>query len=193
MYIERIKQIDQKTRSVLEVNPDALAIADQLDKERKEGKVRSMLHGIPILIKDNIDTADKMMTTAGSLALVGAPTPKRDAFVVERLPGRAVILGKTNLSEMGQFSRQPLDQRLVDRGLQTNNPYFLDQNPCGSSSGSGVSVSANLAAAAVGTETNGSIICPANTNGIVGIKPTTRPHFPQRHHPDRPRRTPPAR
>lgn len=173
MYIERIKQIDQKTRSVLEVNPDALAIAGQLDKDRKKGKVRSMLHGIPILIKDNIDTADKMMTTAGSLALVGAPTPKRDAFVVERLRrAGAVILGKTNLSEWANFRGNRSISGWSGRGLQTNNPYFLDQNPCGSSSGSGVSVSANLAAAAVGTETNGSIICPANTNGIVGIKPT---------------------
>lgn len=173
MYIERIKQIDTKTRSVIEINPDALAIADEMDRERKRGKVRSALHGVPILIKDNIDTADKMLTTAGSLALVDAPTPKEDAFVVKQLrKSGAVILGKTNLSEWANFRGNRSISGWSGRGLQTNNPYFLDQNPCGSSSGSGVSVSANLAAAAVGTETNGSIICPAVTNGVVGIKPT---------------------
>ena len=173
MYLERIKQVDTKTRSVLELNPDALAIADQLDKERKKGKLRSQLHGIPLLIKDNIDTADKMHTTAGSLALLDAPTPKQDAFVAARLrKAGAVILGKTNLSEWANFRSTRSISGWSGRGLQTNNPYFLDQNPCGSSSGSGVSVSANLCAAAVGTETNGSIICPAVTNGIVGIKPT---------------------
>ncbi|MBP6002108.1 MAG: amidase [Pyrinomonadaceae bacterium] len=173
MYIERIKMIDTKTRSVLELNPDALAIADQMDKERKKGRVRSMLHGIPILIKDNIDTADKMKTTAGSLALVDAPTPKEDAFVAQRLrKAGAIILGKTNLSEWANFRGNRSISGWSGRGLQTNNPYFLDQNPCGSSSGSGVSVSANLAAAAVGTETNGSIICPAVSNGVVGLKPT---------------------
>ena len=173
MYLERIKQVDTKTRSVLELNPDALTIADQLDKERKKGRVRSMLHGIPILIKDNIDTADKMHTTAGSLALIEAPTPQQDAFVAQKLrKAGAVILGKTNLSEWANFRGNRSISGWSGRGLQTNNPYFLDQNPCGSSSGSGVSVSANLAAAAVGTETNGSIICPALTNGVVGIKPT---------------------
>jgi amidase len=173
MYLERIKQIDTKTRSVVEINPDALAIADGLDKERKKGKIRSQLHGIPILIKDNIDTADKMMTTAGSLALVGAPTPKQDAFVVQQLrKAGAVILGKTNLSEWANFRGNRSISGWSGRGGQTNNPYFLDQNPCGSSAGSGVAPSANLCAAAVGTETNGSIICPANTNGLVGIKPT---------------------
>jgi amidase len=173
MYLERIKEIDVKTRSVIETNPDALAIADQLDRERKRGKIRSQLHGIPILIKDNIDTADKMMTTAGSLALVGAPTPKSDAFVVQQLrKAGAVILGKTNLSEWANFRGNRSISGWSGRGGQTNNPYFLDQNPCGSSSGSGVAPSANLAAAAVGTETNGSIICPANSNGVVGIKPT---------------------
>jgi amidase len=173
MYLERIKQVDRKTRSVLEMNPDALLIADQLDKERKRGKVRSMLHGIPILIKDNIDTADKMQTTAGSLALVEAPTPKQDAFVAEQLrKAGAVIIGKTNLSEWANFRSSRSISGWSGRGGQTNNPYFLDQNPCGSSSGSGVAVSANLAAAAIGTETNGSIICPALTNGVVGIKPT---------------------
>jgi len=173
MYLERIKQVDTKTRSVLELNPDALAIADQMDKERKKGKLRSPLHGIPVLIKDNIDTADKMHTTAGSLALLDAPTPKQDAFVAARLrKAGAVILGKTNLSEWANFRSTRSISGWSGRGLQTNNPYFLDQNPCGSSSGSGVSVSANLCAAAVGTETNGSIICPSVTNGIVGIKPT---------------------
>lgn len=173
MYLERIKQIDSKTRSVIETNPEALAIADRLDKERKRGRVRSMLHGVPILIKDNIDTADKMLTTAGSLALLDAPVPKRDAFVVERLrKAGAVIIGKTNLSEWANFRGARSISGWSGRGGQTNNPYFLDANPCGSSSGSGVAVSANLAAAAVGTETNGSIICPALTNGVVGIKPT---------------------
>ena len=173
MYLERIKQIDGKLRSVIEINPDALAIADQLDKERKRGKLRSMMHGIPILIKDNIETADKMLTTAGSLALVDAPTPKQDAFVVQRLrKAGAIIIGKTNLSEWANFRSTKSISGWSGRGGQTNNPYFLDQNPCGSSSGSGVAVSANLAAAAVGTETNGSVICPAVTNGVVGIKPT---------------------
>jgi amidase len=173
MYLERIKDIDPKTRSVLEINPDALSIADALDKERKKGKIRSQLHGIPVLIKDNIDTADKMHTTAGSLALMDAPTPKQDAFVAAQLrKAGAVILGKTNLSEWANFRGNRSISGWSGRGGQTNNPYFLDQNPCGSSSGSGVSVSANLCAAAVGTETNGSIICPSVTNGIVGIKPT---------------------
>jgi amidase len=173
MYLERIKQLDTRTNAVVEINPDSLAIADQMDKERKRGRVRGMMHGIPVLIKDNIDTADKMMTTAGSLALVDAPTPKQDAFVVQRLrKAGAVIIGKTNLSEWANFRGNRSISGWSGRGGQTNNPYFLDQNPCGSSSGSGVAVSANLAAAAVGTETNGSIICPAVTNGVVGIKPT---------------------
>jgi amidase len=173
MYIDRIKEIDVRTRSVVEINPDALAIADRLDAERKRGRIRSAMHGIPILLKDNIDTADKMLTTAGSLALVDAPRPKADAFVVKRLrEAGAVILGKANLSEWANFRGNRSVSGWSARGGQTNNPYFLDQNPCGSSSGSGVSVSANLAAGAVGTETNGSIICPAVTNGVVGLKPT---------------------
>jgi amidase len=173
MYLERIAAIDPKTRSVLELNPDALAIADALDKERKRGKVRSAMHGIPILIKDNIDTADKMHTTAGSLALLYAPTPKQDAFIVQKLRAAgAVIVGKTNLSEWANFRSTRSISGWSGRGGQTNNPYFLDVNPCGSSSGSGVAVSANLAAAAIGTETNGSIICPSLTNGVVGLKPT---------------------
>ncbi|MFM9904774.1 MAG: amidase [Pyrinomonadaceae bacterium] len=177
MYLERIKQIDTKTRSVLELNPDALAIADQMDKERKKGKIRSMMHGIPILIKDNIDTADKMHTTAGSWALYDAPTPKFDAFVAEKLrKSGAVIMGKTNLSEWANFRSTGTPTRQTSgwsgRGGQTNMPYFLDQNPSGSSSGSAVAVSANLIPVAIGSETNGSIISPAVTNGIVGIKPT---------------------
>ena len=173
MYLERIKHIDTKIHSVIELNPEAIAIADSLDKERKRGKLRSQLHGIPILIKDNIDTADKMKTTAGSLALLDAPVPKADAFIVQQLrKAGAVIIGKTNLSEWANFRSTRSISGWSGRGLQTNNPYFLDQNPCGSSSGSGVAISANLAAAAVGTETNGSIICPAVTNGVVGIKPT---------------------
>lgn len=173
MYLERIKEIDPKLRSVIEINPDALKIADEMDKQRKKGKVRSMLHGIPILIKDNIDTADRMKTTAGSLALADAPIPKEDAYVVGRLrKAGAVILGKTNLSEWANFRSTRSVSGWSGRGGQTNNPYILDKNPCGSSSGSGVAVSANFAAASVGTETNGSIICPAVRNGVVGIKPT---------------------
>jgi amidase len=180
MYLDRIKDIDPKTHSVLELNPDALTIADALDKERKKGKVRSPMHGIPILIKDNIDTADKMHTTAGSWALYDAPTPKQDAFVAAQLrKAGAVILGKANLSEWANFRANPLPAPInrgtsgwSGRGGQTNMPYWLDQNPSGSSSGSGVSVSANLIPVAIGSETNGSIISPAVTNGIVGIKPT---------------------
>lgn len=173
IYIERIKEVDPKIRSVAEVNPDALAIADEMDRERKRGKVRGMLHGIPILIKDNIDTRDRMKTTAGSLALMDAPVPERDAFIVERLrKAGAVILGKTNLSEWANFRSTKSISGWSGRVGQTNNPYILDKNPCGSSAGSGVAPSANLCAAAVGTETNGSIICPALRNGVVGIKPT---------------------
>jgi amidase len=173
MYTERIKEIDPKIKSVLEINPDALQIAEELDKERKKGKVRSMLHGIPILIKDNIETADKMKTTAGSLALVDAPTPERDAFIVQQLrKAGAVILGKTNLSEWANFRSTKSISGWSGRGGQTNNPYILDKNPCGSSSGTGAAISANLAAVGVGTETNGSIICPSVRCGLVGIKPT---------------------
>ncbi|MDQ3180764.1 MAG: amidase [Acidobacteriota bacterium] len=173
MYLERIREIDPKLRSVIETNPDALKIAEELDKERKRGKVRDMLHGIPVLIKDNIDTADRMKTTAGSLALVDAPVPEQDAFIVQRLrKAGAVIIGKTNLSEWANFRSTKSISGWSGRGGQTNNPYILDKNPCGSSAGSGVAISANLAAVAVGTETNGSIICPATRNGVVGIKPT---------------------
>ena len=172
-YLEKIKENDPKIHSVIELNPDALAIADQSDKERKRGKMRSMLHGIPILIKDNIDTADRMKTTAGSLALVDAPVPERDAFIVKQLrKAGAVIIGKTNLSEWANFRSTKSISGWSGRGGQTNNPYILDKNPCGSSAGTGAAISANLAAVGIGTETNGSIICPATRNGIVGIKPT---------------------
>ncbi|HXH71175.1 MAG TPA: amidase [Pyrinomonadaceae bacterium] len=172
-YLERIKDIDPKIRSVIETNPDALKIAEEMDKERKKGKIRGMLHGIPILIKDNIETADKMQTTAGSLALVGAPTPKQDAFLVKQLrKSGAVILGKTNLSEWANFRSTKSTSGWSGRGGQTNNPYILTKNPCGSSSGTGAAISANLAAVGIGTETNGSIICPAVRCGLVGIKPT---------------------
>ncbi len=172
-YTERIKQIDPKIRSVIELNPDALTIAATLDEERKRGIVRGALHGIPVLIKDNIDTHDEMRTTAGSLALLEAPTPKQDAFVVGQLRAAgAVILGKTNLSEWANFRSTQSTSGWSGRGGQTNNPYVLDRNPCGSSSGTGAAISANLAAVGVGTETNGSIICPALSCGLVGIKPT---------------------
>lgn len=172
-YLERIKEIDGKLNSVIEKNPDALKIAEELDKERKAGKIRSPLHGIPILIKDNINTADKLKTTAGSLALVDAPTPQQDAFLVQKLrQAGAVIIGKTNLSEWANFRSTRSSSGWSGRGGQTRNPYILDRNPCGSSSGTGSAIAANLAAIGVGTETDGSIICPASTCGIVGIKPT---------------------
>lgn len=154
------------------MNPDALTIAEQLDAERKAGKVRSPLHGIPVLIKDNIGTADKMETTAGSLALVGAKPP-RDAFIVARLrEAGAVILGKTNLSEWAFARSENASNGWSARGGQTRNPYVLDRNPNGSSSGSAVAVSANLCVVAIGTETDGSIVNPASTCGVVGLKPT---------------------
>ena len=174
-YLARIEVIDRSgpaLHSVLEVNPDARTIADQLDAERKSGRTRGPMHGIPILIKDNIATADRMMTTAGSLALAGAAPPK-DAFIVTRLrQAGAVILGKTNLSEWANFRSTHSTSGWSGRGGQTKNPYALDRNPSGSSSGSGASIAANLAAAAVGTETDGSIVSPSNSNGLVGLKPT---------------------
>jgi amidase len=174
-YLARIEEIDRggpALNSVIELNPEALAIADALDRERKTKGVRGPLHGIPLLIKDNIDTADRMMTTAGSLALIGSK-PARDAFIVERLRASgAVILGKTNLSEWANFRSTHSTSGWSGRGGQTRNPYAVERNPCGSSSGSGVAVAANLCAAAVGTETDGSIVCPSSANGIVGIKPT---------------------
>jgi amidase len=175
LYLARIKAIDRQgpsLRSVIEVNPDALAIADALDLERREKGPRGLLHGIPVLIKDNIDTADKMMTTAGSLALEG-PAPARDAFIVERLRAAgAVILGKTNLSEWANFRSTRSTSGWSGRGGLVRNPYVLDRNACGSSSGTGAAIAANLAAIGIGTETDGSIVCPSSTNGLVGIKPT---------------------
>ncbi len=172
-YIDRIQQIDPQIKSVVEVNHDALEIAARLDAERESGKLRGPLHGIPVLIKDNIDTADKMKTTAGSLALVNAPTPNEDAFVAAKLrQAGAVILGKTNLSEWANYRSTSSSSGWSGRGGQTRNPYILDRTPCGSSSGSGTAIAANLAAVAVGTETNGSIICPSANNALVGIKPT---------------------
>ncbi len=172
-YLKRIASVDKMINSVIELNPDALAIAGQLDRERKAGKVRGPLHGIPVLLKDNIDTADKMKTTAGSLALTDAPTPKQDAFVVARLrDAGAVILGKTNLSEWANFRDNDSISGWSGRGGQTRNPYILDRNPCGSSSGSAAAIAANLAAVGVGTETDGSIVCPSSICGIVGLKPT---------------------
>ena len=174
-YLARIKALDKagpKLNAVIEVNPDALKIAAALDRERKEKGARGPLHGIPILLKDNIATADRMQTTAGSLALVGAKPP-RDAFLVERLrEAGAVILGKANLSEWANIRSPRSTSGWSSRGGLTRNPYALDRNTSGSSSGSAVAVAASLAAAAVGTETDGSITSPAGVNGIVGIKPT---------------------
>jgi amidase len=174
-YLARIEAIDRAgpaLHSVIEVNPDAHSLADALDKERKEKGPRSALHGIPILIKDNIDTADRMATTAGSLAMIGA-RPNQDAFLVTRLrEAGALILGKTNLSEWANIRCSYSTSGWSGRGGQTKNPYALDRNPSGSSSGSGVAVSANLCAAAIGTETDGSILSPSSINGIVGMKPT---------------------
>ena len=175
LYLERIAAIDKKgpeLNAVIELNPDALAIAKSMDEERKAGKIRGPLHGIPILIKDNIDTADKMMTTAGSLALAGH-IATTDAFIVKKLrKAGAVLLGKTNLSEWANFRSNKSCSGWSSRGGQTKNPYIIDHNPCGSSSGSGVAVAANLCTVAIGTETDGSITCPASVNGTVGIKPT---------------------
>lgn len=175
LYLDRIEEIDHQgpvLRAVIETNPDALAIARSLDAERKAKGPRGPLHGIPVLLKDNIDTADKMQTTAGSLALAGQP-PAQDSFVAERLRAvGAVILGKTNLSEWANFRSTHSTSGWSGRGGQTKNPYALDRNPCGSSSGSGVAVSANLCALAIGTETDGSVVCPSSMCGIVGIKPT---------------------
>jgi len=174
-YLRRIRAIDRGTidlRSIIEVNPDALSIARELDKERRQGKVRGPLHGIPVVIKDNIDTADEMATTAGSLALVDS-SPSADATVAARLrEAGAVILAKTNLSEWANFRGFQSSSGWSARGGACRNPYVLDRNPCGSSSGSGAAISANLAAVSLGTETDGSIVCPSTANGIVGIKPT---------------------
>jgi amidase len=178
-YLSRIQEIDNRgsksgpgLNAVIEVNPDALAIAADLDKERKSKGLRGPMHGIPVLIKDNIGTADGMQTTAGSLALVGSK-PAQDSGVAKKLrQAGAVILGKTNLSEWANIRSSHSTSGWSGRGGQTHNPYALDRNPCGSSSGSGAAVSANLCTVAVGTETDGSIVCPSSANGIVGIKPT---------------------
>jgi amidase len=175
-YLARIQEVDKQgpaLNSVIELNPDALEIAESLDPERKQKGARGPLHGIPVVIKDNIDTADKMMTTAGSLALVGAPKPPKDAFVVQQLrKAGAVILGKTNLSEWANIRSSHSTSGWSGRGGLTRNPYALDRNPCGSSSGTGAGVSANLALGGIGTETDGSIVCPSSANGLAGIKPT---------------------
>jgi amidase len=174
-YLHRIRDLDQrgpKINAVIELNPDALALAEALDRERKTRGPRGPLHGIPVLLKDNIATHDKMMTTAGSLALAGS-IPPADAFLVKRLRAAgAVILGKTNLSEWANFRSTRSTSGWSGRGGLTLNPYALDHNPSGSSSGSGAATSANLCAVAVGTETDGSITSPASYNGLVGIKPT---------------------
>ena len=171
-YLARIAAIDPQLASVLEVNPEAVAIARALDVERKEKGARGPLHGIPVLIKDNLATADKLQTTAGSLALVGVKPP-RDSFVVQRLRAAgAVILGKTNLSEWANIRSNQSSSGWSGRGGQTRNPYALDRTPCGSSSGTGAAIAANLAAVGIGTETDGSIVCPSSSQGLVGLKPT---------------------
>jgi amidase len=174
-YLDRIEALDRngpRVNAVIEVNPEALVIADALDAERRAGRVRGPLHGIPILLKDNIDTGDRMQTTSGSLALEGTPA-RRDAFVARRLRAAgAVILGKANLSEWANFRGKRSVSGWSSRGGLTHNPYALDRSACGSSSGSAAAVAASFCAAALGTETDGSIICPAQTNGIVGLKPT---------------------
>jgi amidase len=174
-YLARIAALDGQgptLRSVIEVNPDAMAIADALDAERHEKGARGPLHGIPVLIKDNVGTADRMETTAGSLALLGG-RPPRDSFVAARLRAAGVlILGKTNLSEWANFRSEHSSSGWSARGGQCANPYALDRSPCGSSSGTGAAIAANLAAVGVGSETDGSIVCPSHVCSLVGIKPT---------------------
>jgi amidase len=175
LYLKRIDAFDKagpKLNAVIQLNPDALNIADAMDKERANGKVRGPLHGIPVLIKDNIETGDKMMTTAGASALEGN-IAKQDAFIVKKLrEAGAVLLGKTNLSEWANFRSTHSTSAWSSRGGQTKCPYILDRNPSGSSAGSGSAASANLCAIAIGTETDGSIVSPSSVNGLVGIKPT---------------------
>jgi len=175
MYLKRIQEIDKKgpaINAVIEMNPEALSIAESLDKERKAGKIRGPLHGIPVLIKDNINTGDKMMTTAGSSALTGNIASK-DAFIIKQLrEAGAVLLGKTNLSEWANFRSTRSTSGWSSRGKQTKCPYLLDRNPSGSSAGSGSATAANLCTISIGTETDGSVVSPASVNGIVGIKPT---------------------
>ena len=174
-YIARILALDQKgpgVNAVIELNPDALAIARQMDALRRRGKVLGPLHGLPVLLKDNIDTGDKMQTTAGSFSLFGTPAVRDSTVAANLRAGGAVILGKTNLSEWANFRSFESISGWSGRGGQTNNPYGINRNPCGSSSGSGAGASANFAAVSFGTETDGSVVCPANANGVVGIKPT---------------------
>ncbi len=175
LYLKRIQDIDMngpELNSVIELNPDAMDIAGKMDRERKEGKVRGPMHGIPVIIKDNIDSGDKMMTTAGSLALEGHKAAK-DAFIVEKLrESGAVLLGKANLSEWANFRSSRSSSGWSSRGGQTKCPYALDRNPSGSSAGSAVAVSADLCTVAIGTETDGSVVSPSSVNGVVGIKPT---------------------
>ena len=174
-YLDRIDEVDKHgpaINSVIELNPDALSIASDLDKERRAKGVRGPLHGVPVLIKDNIDTHDRMTTTAGSLAL-GGSLPLQDSYVAKKLrEAGAVILGKTNLSEWANLRSSHSSSGWSARGGQTKNPYVLDRNPCGSSSGTGAALAANLAAIGIGTETDGSVVCPSNANSLVGIKPT---------------------
>jgi amidase len=179
-YLARIDEVDTPRKdkrgpavnAIIEPNPDALAIADALDQERKAKGPRGPLHGVPVVIKDNIDTADRMMTTAGSLALVGSK-PAKDSFVAQKLRAAgAVILAKTNLSEWANIRSSHSVSGWSGRGGLTRNPYALDRNPCGSSSGTGAGISASLAAVGIGTETDGSIVCPSSSNGLAGIKPT---------------------
>lgn len=175
LYLKRIDQIDKNgfgLNSIIELNPDALSIAKSLDEDLKNSRIKGVLHGIPVLIKDNIDTADKMQTTAGSIALAGNIASK-NAFVVQNLiDAGAIIIGKTNLSEWANFRSDKSSSGWSSKGGQTKNPYILDHSPCGSSSGSGTAVAANLCIVAVGTETDGSLVCPASVSGIVSIKPT---------------------
>jgi amidase len=174
-YLARIEAVDKNgpgVNSVIEINPDALALAEAADKARQSGSTRGALHGIPVLIKDNIETADRMQTTAGSLALFGS-RPAQDSFVVQKLRAAgAVVLGKTNLSEWANIRSAHSTSGWSGRGGLTRNPYALDRNACGSSSGTGAAVAANLCAVGVGTETDGSVVCPSSANGLVGIKPT---------------------
>ena len=174
-YLDRIEAIDEngpQLNSIIELNPDALDIAAVLDREMKDGTLRSPMHGIPVVLKDNIDTYDKMHNTAGSRAMIGSK-PLQDSWVAQKLKeSGAVILGKANLSEWANFHSSFSSSGWSGHGGQTKNPYDTSRNPCGSSAGSGVAVSANLCVVAIGTETNGSIVCPSNNNGIVGIKPT---------------------
>ena len=174
-YLDRITEIDRngpQLNSIIVINPDAIQIAEELDKESAAGKIRGPMHGVPVILKDNIDTHDKMPTTAGATALRNS-FPKTDSYVAKKLrDAGAIIIAKSNLSEWANFRAMMSSSGWSGVGGQTKNPYVLDRNPCGSSSGSGVAVSANLCMTAIGTETNGSIVCPSNNNGIVGIKPT---------------------